>query len=65
MTSSAAVHYGDSEAVPAYSCRYINAYELYKVYKFDVYMEAFLGDTKVCSGWAQNRDGARFDVYSC
>ena len=65
VTSSGAVHYGDSEPVPAYSCRYINAYELYKVYKFDVYMELFLGDQKVGNGWAQNRDGVRFDVFSC
>jgi hypothetical protein len=35
------------------------------VYKFDVYMELWLGDQKVGNGWAQNRDGVRFDVYSC
>jgi hypothetical protein len=65
VTSSVAIHFGDSEPVPAYSCRYILAYELYKVYKFNVYMELFLGDKKMGNGWAQNRDGVRFDVYSC
>lgn len=64
--SSASVHFGYAQTVPPYTCLKVLAYELVKVWKFNVYQEPFIGsDQLIGSGWAWNRDGQRFDVYYC
>ena len=66
VTSSVSVKYQYSQTVPAHTCIKVMAYELFKVYKFNVYNEPFIGrDTLIGNGWAQNRDGERFDAYYC
>ncbi len=66
VTNSASVLFQHTVDVPAYTCVQIKAYELVAVYKFNVYQEPFIGsDTRIGNGWAQRRDGQRFDVYYC
>jgi hypothetical protein len=65
-TSTASVTYTASTTVPKFTCKKILAYQLYKVYRFNVFVEPFIGsDDMVGSGWAQKRNGVRYDIVYC
>lgn len=65
-TSSVSVTYTASTSVPKHTCKKILAYQLYKVYKFNVFQEPFIGsDYKIGNGWAQQRNGVRYDIVYC
>jgi hypothetical protein len=66
VTSSVSITYSATATVPGHTCEKILAYELYKVYKFNVYQEPFIGsDVLIGNGWAQSRNGVRYDVVYC